>query len=126
MFSWDAAKAITNFEKHGISFEEAATVFSDPEGLDWEDLEHSTRESRYKTWAVNCPKNFNCGLHNKEIKRWQGDNQDHQREAREPQRTPGLFRTVRLIFLIFQIPRTRSFDEPGEWGDQKQDGQRAS
>jgi uncharacterized DUF497 family protein len=33
MFSWDAAKAITNFEKHGISFEEAATVFSDPEGL---------------------------------------------------------------------------------------------
>src|ERR671918_353507 len=48
MFSWDAAKAITNFEKHGISFEEAATVFSDPEGLDWEDLEHSTRESRYK------------------------------------------------------------------------------
>ncbi len=48
MFSWDAQKAITNFEKHGVSFEEAATIFSDAEGLDWEDLAHATRETRYK------------------------------------------------------------------------------
>ena len=48
MFSWDAQKAITNFEKHGVSFEEAATIFSDPEGLDWEDLAHATHETRYK------------------------------------------------------------------------------
>ena len=40
MFSWDAAKALKNYEKHGVPFEEAATVFSDPEGLDWEDLGH--------------------------------------------------------------------------------------
>ena len=46
MFSWDAQKAITNFEKHGISFEEAATIFSDAEGLDWEDLAHATNETR--------------------------------------------------------------------------------
>ena len=26
MFSWDANKAISNFEKHGVSFEEAAAV----------------------------------------------------------------------------------------------------
>ena len=48
MFSWDTVKAAANLEKHGISFEEAATVFSDAEGLDWEDLKHSTREPRYK------------------------------------------------------------------------------
>jgi uncharacterized DUF497 family protein len=48
MFSWDAPKAIVNFEKHGVSFEEAATIFSDPEGLDWQDLAHSTREARRK------------------------------------------------------------------------------
>jgi uncharacterized DUF497 family protein len=48
MFSWDSVKAAANLEKHGISFEEAATIFSDAEGLDWEDLEHSTRETRYK------------------------------------------------------------------------------
>jgi uncharacterized DUF497 family protein len=34
MFSWDARKAIANFEKHRVSFEEAATIFADPEGLD--------------------------------------------------------------------------------------------
>jgi uncharacterized DUF497 family protein len=48
MFSWDTLKAATNFKKHGISFEEAATVCSDPDGLDWEDLTHSARERRYK------------------------------------------------------------------------------
>jgi uncharacterized DUF497 family protein len=48
MFSWGSGKAAANLEKHGISFEEAATIFSDAEGLDWEDLEHSTRKTRYK------------------------------------------------------------------------------
>ncbi len=48
MFIWDAAKAISNFEKHGISFEEAATVFADERGLDWEDTDHSHQEKRYK------------------------------------------------------------------------------
>jgi uncharacterized DUF497 family protein len=48
MFSWDTQKAISNYEKHGISFEEAATVFSDPEGLDFDDLSHSLGERRQK------------------------------------------------------------------------------
>jgi uncharacterized DUF497 family protein len=46
VFSWDARKAIGNLRKHGVSFEEAATIFSDPEGLDWEDFEHSLSERR--------------------------------------------------------------------------------
>ncbi len=46
MFSWDAHKALGNTKKHGVSFEEAATVFSDPEGLDWDDFEHSRSEAR--------------------------------------------------------------------------------
>lgn len=29
-FVWDEAKALANLHKHGISFEEAATVFADP------------------------------------------------------------------------------------------------
>lgn len=37
-FSWDPAKARTNLRKHGISFEEAATVFADPLALVIEDL----------------------------------------------------------------------------------------
>lgn len=48
MFTWDAAKATRNVEKHGVTFEEAATVFADPDGLDWQDVEHSATESRFK------------------------------------------------------------------------------
>ena len=44
MFSWDARKALSNLKKHGVSFEEAATVFGDPETLDWEDPGHSDAE----------------------------------------------------------------------------------
>jgi uncharacterized protein len=48
VFSWDARKALSNLKKHGVSFEEAATVFSDPEALDWDDPEHSVSELRSK------------------------------------------------------------------------------
>ena len=51
MFSWDIQKAILNFEKHGVSFEEAATIFDDENGLDWADLKHSKSESRRKRLA---------------------------------------------------------------------------
>ncbi len=48
MFSWDARKALSNLKKHGVSFEEAATVFGDPDALDWDDPEHSQAEVRSK------------------------------------------------------------------------------
>jgi uncharacterized DUF497 family protein len=47
VFEWDAPKAAVNRTKHGVSFEEAATVFGDPEALDGPDLSHSERESRF-------------------------------------------------------------------------------
>ena len=48
MFSWDARKALHNLKKHGVSFEEGATVFVDPDALDWDDPEHSYSEQRSK------------------------------------------------------------------------------
>lgn len=48
MFSWDIRKAISNFEKHGVSFEEAVTTFDDDDSLDWVDVEHSKIEDRRK------------------------------------------------------------------------------
>jgi uncharacterized DUF497 family protein len=48
VFTWDSRKAIVNLEKHGVSFEEAVTVFGDPNGMDWEDLAHSRQENRFK------------------------------------------------------------------------------
>jgi uncharacterized protein len=46
MFTWDVKKALSNIEKHGISFEEAATIFSDPDGLHLEAI-HKHNELRF-------------------------------------------------------------------------------
>jgi uncharacterized DUF497 family protein len=45
-FEWDAAKAGANLRKHGVSFEEAATAFSDPLSSTIPDPLHSEREAR--------------------------------------------------------------------------------
>ena len=46
-FEWDGAKAATNRRKHGVSFEEAATVFLDPHAQVFDDPESETSETRY-------------------------------------------------------------------------------
>ena len=56
MFTWDISKAIANFEKHGVPFEEAATVFGDANGLDWDDVIHSHRERRFKRLGLSVSK----------------------------------------------------------------------
>jgi len=45
-FSWDPAKARANFRKHGVGFEEAATVFLDPLARIHGDPDHSFGEVR--------------------------------------------------------------------------------
>ena len=45
-FEWDSRKAATNLKDHGVSFEEALTVFADPLGSIFDDLDHSTSERR--------------------------------------------------------------------------------
>ena len=47
IFEWDANKAATNLVKHGVSFEEAKTVFDDPLYIDFYDPDHSDEEHRY-------------------------------------------------------------------------------
>ncbi len=46
-FSWDKNKAILNKRKHGITFEEAATVFYDENALEFHDPDHSESEDRF-------------------------------------------------------------------------------
>ena len=45
-FEWDARKARTNFRKHGVTFEEARTVFLDPFAAFFDDPDHSKDEAR--------------------------------------------------------------------------------
>lgn len=46
-FSWDPVKAAANITKHGVSFEEAATVFGDPLSETYDDPDHSVGEKRF-------------------------------------------------------------------------------
>jgi len=46
-FEWDLQKAAGNLAKHGVSFEEAATVFGDPLGRIDSDPRHSEGEERF-------------------------------------------------------------------------------
>jgi uncharacterized DUF497 family protein len=48
-FEWDATKALSNLWKHGVTFDEAVTVFYDPLAATFQDYSHSLAEPRFIT-----------------------------------------------------------------------------
>jgi uncharacterized DUF497 family protein len=52
-FEWDPKKAAKNLRKHGVSFNEAATVFGDSLGTTVPDPDHSVAEDRYITVGMS-------------------------------------------------------------------------
>ena len=48
-FEWDEDKAKGNLKKHGVSFEEASSIFGDPLALTIPDPLHSEEEDRFIT-----------------------------------------------------------------------------
>jgi uncharacterized protein len=55
-FEWDPKKATTNLKKHGITFQEAATVFGDPLAITFQDPDHSGDEERQMTFGLSLQK----------------------------------------------------------------------
>ena len=55
-FEWDEVKNQTNIRKHGISFEEAATVFYDNDAIVFDDPDHSILENRFLILGVSLQK----------------------------------------------------------------------
>ncbi len=53
IFEWDPSKAKGNAKKHGVSFEQAATIFQDPQALTLFDEEHSEKEDRWVTMGID-------------------------------------------------------------------------
>jgi uncharacterized protein len=47
LFEWDTKKAESNARKHGVTFDEACTVFGDPLAILKSDPDHSAEEQRY-------------------------------------------------------------------------------
>jgi uncharacterized DUF497 family protein len=52
-FEWDARKADTNFKKHGVTFEEACSVFIDPLSATGADPDHSFGEQRFVIFGMS-------------------------------------------------------------------------
>ncbi len=47
LFKWDEQKANRNEAKHGVTFEEAKTIFNDPFAMTVSDPDHSGEEERW-------------------------------------------------------------------------------
>jgi uncharacterized DUF497 family protein len=52
-FEWDAAKARSNENKHGVSFFEASEVFDDDHSSTVRDPDHSVDEERYLIFGIS-------------------------------------------------------------------------
>ena len=52
-FEWDGDKAAANLSKHGIRFEEAASVFGDPLTITFPDPAHSVGEHRFLAFGIS-------------------------------------------------------------------------
>ena len=52
-FEWHPEKAAANLAKHGVSFEEASSVFGDPLATTVPDPDHSTSEERLLTTGMS-------------------------------------------------------------------------
>ena len=52
-FEWDDQKAASNLHKHGVSFDEAVSVFGDSLALTFSDIEHSEDEERSRTYGIS-------------------------------------------------------------------------
>ena len=52
-FEWDDAKAAANLRKHGVAFEDAASVFFDALAYTFDDPDHSVGEQRLLTFGLS-------------------------------------------------------------------------
>ena len=78
-FEWDHDKAVQNLKKHGVSFEEAASVFGDPLSLTIPDPMHSRQEHRFIIIGESVKKHksqmlpeydFSSGMRGKYVKKY--------------------------------------------------------
>lgn len=66
VFEWDASKAKANLEKHKITFEEAKTVFNDPQLVTFADQDHSDDEDRFISIGLSANSRVLLVVHTEE------------------------------------------------------------
>jgi uncharacterized DUF497 family protein len=62
-FEWDATKAASNLRKHGVSFDEAVSVFADALALTFADTDHFESEYRSRTYGLSNKKRLLVVIH---------------------------------------------------------------
>lgn len=86
-FEWDARKAVDNLRKHGVSFEEAQTVFLDEDALLRPDEEHSDDEDRFLLLGLSARLRtlvvFHCYRQEDEVIRLISARKAHSDERRQ-------------------------------------------
>ncbi|MBM3298715.1 MAG: BrnT family toxin [Deltaproteobacteria bacterium] len=65
IFEWDPKKAAKNLKKHGVTFQEAATVFGDPLAITFQDPDHSDDEERQLTFGLSLQRRLIVVSHTK-------------------------------------------------------------
>jgi uncharacterized protein len=62
-FEWNTLKAAGNLRKHGVSFDEAASVFFDPLSATGGDPDHSLEEMRFVTFGMSSSRRLLAVAH---------------------------------------------------------------
>ena len=68
-FEWDDDKAKSNLKKHGVSFEEAATIFNDPRIATISDPDHSEQEERFVSLGMSFIQRLLSVIHTERAER---------------------------------------------------------
>jgi len=71
-FEWDPKKAALNLTNHGVSFDEASTVFRDPLATTVTDLDRSVSEGRLLTTGLSSRRRVLIVWHTAQKKRDRG------------------------------------------------------
>jgi uncharacterized protein len=87
LFEWDDRKAARNIRDHGVSFDEAETVFDDEHALLIDDPDHSAEEERYVLLGLSSRGSVLVVCH---CYRPGGDDPDLLRPEGEPSRAQTL------------------------------------
>lgn len=62
-FEWDDRKAASNLLKHGVSFDEAVSVFADQMALTFADTDHFEFEDRSRTYGISSRRRLLVVVH---------------------------------------------------------------
>jgi len=66
-FEWDPKKVAENVKKHGVTFQEAATIFGDPLTITFPDPDHSAGENRFITFGLSLQRRLIVASHTERI-----------------------------------------------------------